>query len=99
MLAVGAPLLLLGLLLEGEVNLLTAVAIFVGLTLLFAVVRVLWRRPQRVEGSAWWGLAALGLVPIGFVAELGPSSMAVAGGLVLAQGIELTGRATVMTRH
>lgn len=92
MLAVGAPLLLVGLLLETEMNLLLAVALFAGLTILFAVVRVLWRPSRRAEGSPWWGLAALVLVPIGFAAELGPSSMVAAGGLLFAEGVELVGR-------
>lgn len=94
MLVVGAPLLLVGLLLETEMNLLLAVALFAGLTILFAVVRVLWRPSRRAEGSPWWGLAALVLVlvPIGFAAELGPSSMVAAGGLLFAEGVELVGR-------
>lgn len=88
MLALGAPLLLLGLLLEDDTNLLVAFALFAGVTVAIAAGRMLWRRPRTEPDSPWWGLLVLVILPIGFAAEMGTSAMVVTGGLLFAQGLD-----------
>ncbi|RKQ91678.1 hypothetical protein C8N24_1504 [Solirubrobacter pauli] len=93
MFLVGAPLVLLGLVLGTDANLLLTVALFAGITVALAALRVLRRRPRTAEGSPWWNLLVLVLVPLGFLAELGPSAMLMVGGLLLADGLEHLGQA------
>jgi len=96
MLAIGMPLLLLGLALADEMRIGIAIAIFLGLSLAVATARL--RKPANETDSPWWGLLVLVLVPVGFAGGFGDNGMAMAGVLLVITGFEFTARSLLARR-